>query len=77
MSELVKNKEIQESLQKAMQHIYFDVHAIYEPDGSEIYGDCYLAAVDLFKQGMTFRVYFKINESGAFQAEYVERWHFG
>ena len=52
--------------------VYCDVHAVYDPDGSEHFGDCHCAAVDLLAPGLTFRVYFKGE-----QVEHVERWHFG
>ncbi len=54
-----------------------EIHAIYEPDGSHIFGDCYCAAVDLFSWEFTFRVYFKITEAGEIDVQDVSRWHFG
>lgn len=58
MSKLTKNEKLYEKLEVVMKYAYVDVHAIYDPDGSESYGDCYCAAVNLYQQGMTFRVYF-------------------
>lgn len=75
MSELAK-KELYEKLQIAIQEIYSEIHAIYEPDGTEFFGDCYCAAVALFSQEFTFRVYFKIVDEKV-KVEHVERWHFG
>lgn len=46
-------------------------------DGEGPFGDCYLAAVDLLKKGMTFRIYFKHTYGEKPTIEYVERWHFG
>lgn len=54
--------DLKESLCITINNIYFDVHAIYEPSGGEIFCGRYCAAVDLFVHGMTFRIYFKINE---------------
>lgn len=65
-----------EDLKTALKAPYFELHAVYEPDGSEIFGDCYCAAVTMFGYGMTFRVYFKIDENGQAQIEDVSRWHF-
>ena len=100
-----------ENLENVLWHIFFDIHAIYEPvgrkicetdtlptnnssdelknchdgstslasieDGSGPYDDCYMAAVDLFKPGMTFRIYFKQQYGEKPTIEDVERWHFG
>ena len=48
MSELTKEKALYEQLQTAIREMHSEIHAIYEPDGSEFFGDCYCAAVDLF-----------------------------
>ena len=73
---LVKNNELYQQLKNAIKDIYVDVHAIYEPDGSEFLGDCYCAAVDLFSFDFTFRIYFKIVDE-KIKVEHVERWRFG
>lgn len=66
-----------ENLENVLWHIFFDIHAIYEPDGSGPFEDCYMAAVDLFEPGMTFRIYFKQQQGEKPTIEEVERWHFG
>lgn len=71
-----ETKMLKKKLEAAIQNIYFDVHAIYDPDGSPVFGDCYCAAVDLFTQGMTFRIYFKLKED-QIQVEHAERWYIG
>lgn len=53
------------------------MHAIYEPDEHEVFGDCYMAAVDLFHPGLTFKVFFALDEKGSFQVQHAERWYFG
>lgn len=76
MSGLTQKENLYEELEVIMKHAYVDILAIYEPDGSEPYSDCYCAAVDLYKSGMTFRVYFKEKPEGL-RVEHAERWHFG
>ena len=76
MPGLTQKENLYEKLEDVMKHAYADVHAIYDPDGSDPYGDCYSAAVDLYQPGMTFRVYFKENADGL-RVEHAERWHFG
>lgn len=76
MSELTKEKALYEQLQTAIREMHSEIHAIYEPDGSEFFGDCYCAAVDLFSPAFTFRVYFKIVD-GELDIQHVERWNFG
>lgn len=66
-----------DNLENVLGQMYFDIHAIYEPDGNGLLGDCYCAAVDLFSFEFTFRVYFKIKDDGNLKVEHVERWHFG
>ena len=73
---LVKNKDLYGVLKEAVANVYVDIHAIYEPDGSDFFGDCYCAAMDLFSFEFTFRVYFRIVE-GQVKVEHIERWHFG
>ena len=74
---LTNDKALYKKLESTVQNICFEIHAIYEPDGGEGFGDCYCAAVDLFKQGMTYRVYFKSGENGNIEVEHIERWFFG
>lgn len=76
MSKLTKEKALYEQLQTAIREMHSEIHAIYEPDGSEFFGDCYCAAVDLFSPAFTFRVYFKVVD-GELDIQHVERWHFG
>jgi len=65
-----------EDLKMALGAPYLELHAVYEPDGSQIFGDCYCAAVDLFQRGMTFRVWFKYEDSKVNIVD-VSRWCFG
>ena len=74
---LINNKDWYEALGNKIKDIYFDIHAIYTPDGHGSYGDCYMAGVDLFKPGLTFRVYFTYDDGENMIVEYAERWRFG
>ena len=73
---LVENEDLYRSLEKTISQMYCEVHAIYEPDGAAINGDCFCAAVDLFKPGFTFKIYFRTNEDNI---EIVDmyRWYSG
>lgn len=64
-------------LKNLLKAPYFEVHVVYEPNGEPVFGDCFCAAVDLFKPGMTFRVYFKEDENGETIIKDVQRWYFG
>ena len=55
---LSENKELYNCFENGILEMYFKIHAIYEPDMSAINGDCFCAAVDIFKPGFTFRIYF-------------------
>lgn len=70
---IVMKDLVREAIEKSFQSIYFEVHAIYEP---EEHG-WYTAAVDLFQPGMTFRVYFTLTEDQQIQVENAERWFMG
>lgn len=74
---MLVSEEIFEKFESFIKNMHFEVHAVYEPDGSKIYGDCYLAAVDLFQEGTTYKVWFKLSEDGTPCVEHVERWWFG
>lgn len=74
---LTEKKELYDKIRE--MDVLVDIHAIYDPDEEEtgIYKGCYLAAVDLFKPGMTFRVYFTLDENGEIDIFDVSRWRFG
>ena len=73
---LVENENLYHCLENTISQMYCKVHAIYEPDGSAINGDCFCAAVDLFKPGFTFRMYFKMTENNIEIVD-ISRWYFG
>ncbi len=74
---LNENQSLYEALDQVLAKPFQKLHAIYEPDGSGAYGDCYCAGVDLFQPGMTYRVYFKLDENNQPQVQHLERWFFG
>ncbi len=75
MKEIVLDYTINKQFRNAMKCSFHKVRAIYEPLGYGPYGECYIAAIDMFKPGMTFRLYFKVNGDGTFYAEHIEKWH--
>ena len=79
MSNLVENQELYAQVRGSLQNIYFDLHAIYEPKGTNsdpYFGDCYCCAVDLLRPGLTFRIWFKIVD-GEMVFRSGDRWYFG
>lgn len=79
MADLINNQEMHEQMHEELKALYVEVHAIYEPEGtaSDPYlGDCYCAAVDLFRPGLTFRIWFKIADS-KIEFRSGDRWYFG
>lgn len=74
MSDLVKSQELYTAMEKSLQNVHFEIHAIYEPDGDSGW---HCAAVDLFRPGMTFRLYFTLRENHEIYVEHMERWYFG
>ena len=72
---LVENENLYRSLEKTISQMYCQVHAIYEPDGAAI-NDCFCAAVDLFKPGFTFKIYFRTIEDNIDIID-ISKWYFG
>jgi len=62
-----------EAITQLLRGLHFEIHAVYEPDER----GWYCAAVDLFYPGMTFRIYFTLDESGQIKVHDVNRWYFG
>lgn len=73
---LSENKELYNCFENGILEMYFKIHAIYEPDMSAINGDCFCAAVDIFKPGFTFRIYFKLIDNTIIIVD-VDRWFMG
>ena len=73
---LVDNEELYEHLEAGLRSMHMVVHAVYEPDYGDFYGDCYCAAVDMFAPGITFWIYFRFEED-ELRVEHVERYYMG
>ena len=73
--QLVADTSLYEKLKTACQSA--EIHAIYAPEGQGDYPDCYLAAIDLFGPGQTYKVYFTFDENGSPYVESIQRWWFG
>lgn len=74
---LINDNKLYEQLKNTIQNVYFDIHAIYEPEGGKVFEDCYCAAVDFYKPGSTYRVYFKLDDTGNIEIEHLGTWFFG
>ena len=74
---LIENRELYQTLENTIKNIHFEIHAIYEPDPSEPFPDCYFAAIELFTIRQTYRLYFKTNENNQIEVEHLERWYMG
>ncbi len=74
---ICENEKLLEGLDRTIHTPYYEIHAVYEPDGCGLYGDCYCAGVDLLVQGLTFKVYFKVEGENEIQIVHVQRWPFG
>jgi len=74
---LVEDQQMYASLGGALHETYAKVHAIYGPGNNSLHPDWYCAAADLFRQDLTFRIYFTIEADSQIQVEHVERWYFG
>ena len=76
---LVEDEALYAKMNEALNGLYWNVHAIYNPEGTEsdpYFGDCYCCAVDLFRPGLTFQIWFKV-EDDKVVIRYGDRWHFG
>ena len=74
---LTNNQELYKQLQSTVQNLYVEIQAIYEPGTNTACPEWYCAAVDLFRSGMTFRLYFTVDEDRAIKVEEVSRWWMG
>lgn len=70
--DLNENTALYSALENSIRNIHFEIHAIYEPEEN----GWYCAAVDLFKPGLTFKLYFTL-ENGEISVRDLARWWFG
>ena len=80
---LIENEKLYDALESALRAFYsvdeyVFVHAIYEPDddGGPHEG-MYHAAADLHEAGITYHVYFAVNDDDSITIDGVERWMMG
>lgn len=61
-----------------MGDMYFNIHAIYEPDEyDDLHAGKYHAAVDLYEEGLTYHCWFIVNDDGSITGDALERWYIG
>ena len=60
-----------------MDAIFVDIHAVYDKGGNSDYPEWYCAAVDLFRPGMTYKIYFTLTDNGQISVVKLQRWWFG
>ena len=70
------DQTIAESFSAFMDAIFVDIHAVYDKGSNSDHPDWYCAAVDLFRPGMTFRMYFTVDD-GQISVVDLQRWWFG
>lgn len=80
---LIENENLYKALEADLRAFYPEgtyvfVNAIYEPDddGGPHEG-MYHAAVDLLEAGMTFHVWFVVNEDDSIYIDQIDRWMMG
>ena len=73
---LVEDQELYRAVENAFNGCALNVHAIYAPENN-FYPGWLCAAVDLFRSGRTYRVYFSNDGDGRIQIEDISRWRFG
>ena len=72
--ELIEDETLYELFRHKTGSACVDLHAIYAPE--ENLTPCFSAAVDLFEHGLTFRVYFNI-QNDTIEIIDLKRWWFG
>lgn len=75
--ELIENPELYDNFRSFMGSVCAELHAIYDKGSDSHHPECYCAAADLFRPGMTFKIYFTIDDAGQIFVEDLQRWWFG
>lgn len=75
-SGLIEKPTLYQAVSDAFHGCAVEVHAIYRPDNN-YYPGWLLAAVDLFRAGQTYKVYFSNEGDGQVRIEDICRWKFG
>lgn len=76
LKKVTETDKLNSLLSCEIKSMFYEIHAIYEPDGNHPHGDCYMAGVDLFSWMHTFKIYFK-KEDGRIEIIDIERWFLG
>ena len=80
---LIENEKLYEALAKKLKESYTEnafifVNAIYEPDDDGgPHESMYHAAVDLVEPGVTYHVWFVVNDDDSILVDDIERWFMG
>lgn len=77
MSKLISEPELYQQVAGALKSRFVGIHAIYAPGSNSLEPEWYLAAVDLFEPGQTYKVYFTLDEKRGIRVKLLERWYFG
>lgn len=75
--ELMESPELYDKFRAFMGGVCIDLHAIYDRGSDSNFPECYCAAADLFRAGMTYKVFFTLTEDGQIWVEDLQRWFFG
>ena len=73
---LVQDEGFYKAIMDAFRGCAVEVHAVYMPEKASLPG-WFSAAVDLFRPGQTYRVYFSHEGNHRVRIEHLERWFFG
>lgn len=74
---MMVDQTIAESFSAFMDAIFVDIHAVYDKGSNSAHPEWYCAAVDLFRPGMTYKIYFTLTDGGQISVEDLQRWWFG
>ena len=74
--QLIENEGLYKAVADAFGACCIEVHAIYAPD-NDYWPGWLTAAVDLFRPGKTFRVYFSHEGNNQVRVEDIMEWRFG
>lgn len=75
--ELLETPELYDRFKAFMGSVCVVLHAIYDRGSDSYHPEFYCAAADLFRSGMTFRIYFALDDTGQIVVDDLQRWWFG
>lgn len=74
---LISDPKVYQQVAGWLKSRFVGIHAIYSPGNNASEPEWYLAAVDLFEPGQTYKVYFTLDEKRGIRVKLLERWYFG